>query len=419
MSDDFERPKTFISFSDPESDFNSPWLESVATSDPVAGQSIQDYKILEKVGEGAMAIVYKARQTSTGRIVAIKTLRYVEQDLAERFAREVSIHSKLKHKNIVEAIDCIQTQGRTYFVMEHLNGPSLEDQLVNNGRCNSPNSIADILSQICDALDYAHRKGVIHRDVKPENIILLDDGYSKTIKVLDFGVAKIQEDLQRLTKTGVVLGSPAYMSPEQCMGMDLDPRSDLYSLGVVAFELVTGNLPFDAETAVEMMEAHCDPDIKPLPIRSFRTDLAATEELQAVFDHVLQTDPDKRPSTIDEFKQELNFWWLAATNAQAGAVSPFKISAEPAQPFQKKADSVLKTRDVRSLETLAGRRSTEAKESGLIPRSAQLPLLIGVIVLVLVGMTVGLATVVLSVLDKEQQAQAPQPVEPQQTAPQK
>lgn len=361
MSDysDNRQPRVFVSFTDPE-EFESPELDAITSPDPVEGQQLNNYKIIDKIGEGAMAIVYKARQLSTNRIVAIKTLKFVDQDLAERFSREVSIHSNLKHKNIVEAIECITTPfGRSYFVMEYLDGISLEEQLIQRGRCNRPQQIADILSQICDALECAHNQGIIHRDVKPENIVLIDEGGRTVVKVLDFGVAKIQEDLQRLTKTGVVLGSPAYMSPEQCLGRTLDQRSDIYSLGVMAFELITGNLPYNKETPVDMMEAHCDPDVMPLPISSYRSDLPGMAELEKFFDYVFQVEPEDRPPSIREFKIALGKWWKAIDDGSTGGVNPFKVSETKPKPVLQKNARILDTMEVRTLDKLAGRERPE------------------------------------------------------------
>lgn len=394
------QPHVFVSFSDPE-EFDSPELESITSRDPVEGQQLNNYKIIDKIGEGAMAIVYKARQLSTGRTVAIKTLKFVDQDLAERFSREVSIHSNLKHKNIVEAIECISTPfGRSYFVMEYLDGISLEDQIIQHGRCNKPHQIANIITQICDALECAHNQGIIHRDVKPENVVLITEDGKTVVKVLDFGVAKIQEDLQRLTKTGVVLGSPAYMSPEQCLGKNLDQRSDIYSLGVMAFELITGNLPYNKETAVDMMEAHCDPDIKPLRISSYRSDLPGTAELEKVFEYIFQVEPDDRPPSIREFKIAMGKWWTAINVGNPAAENPFQVSASKPKPAVQKAARVLDTMEVKTLDKLAGRDRpdpiAEAKPSAI----AKVPphVFIGIAIVILVSLSGLFAYFLLSAL---------------------
>lgn len=393
-------PAVFISFQDDAEQF-APVLSQISATEPSAGQQIEGYKIIDKVGEGAMAVVYRAVQLATNRIVAIKTLRYSETDLSERFAREVSIHNQLKHKNIVEAIECIQSKGRAYFVMELLKGVNLEDQLVNQGRCHSPALFGRILGQICDALECAHSLGIIHRDLKPENIILLEGGKNE-IKVLDFGVAKIQEDLQRLTKTGVVLGSPAYMSPEQCMGLKLDARSDLYSLGVVAYELLTGHLPYDATNPVEMMEIHCDPDIVPKPLTAFRPDLPAVEKLQAVFDHVLQTETEDRTADVHEFKKELHDWWEAASNGTSQLPNPFRPSEFPREKKAEKSKSIVNTVEAKALAELTGRRTSAdeiVEATPKIPQKMQMPLIIGIVVTVLVALIAFLATFLLSALN--------------------
>lgn len=323
------------------------------------------YLLLDIRGKGGMAIVYRGKELGTNRIVAIKTLRFADPELTGRFAREVKINEGLRHPNIVEPIDCIELPDhRSFFVMEMLDGIDLERLLENQGRLQTISEIASILSQIADALEYAHDQGVIHRDVKPENIILVERDGKRVVKVLDFGVARIQDDLQRLTKTGVVLGSPAYMSPEQCMGMKLDSRSDIYSLGVVAYELITGSLPFDADSAVTMMEAHCDPDIKPHPIKSFRDDVPAHAELQKALDKALQTEVADRYQSIGEFKKGLDKWWRAAKAEELDGDSPFKISQESekkAKP-KPKVEKVVSTAQVQSLQSLVHQSINYAEE---------------------------------------------------------
>ncbi len=412
MTDQFENsefasPRLFVSFADLDEEDEKIAI-AMAHQEPVAGQLIgNNYVIINKIGEGAMASVYKAKQSSTGRLVAIKTLKFVDPTLAERFAREVKIHSRLKHENIVEAIECITTpHGRSYFIMELLQGMSLEDHIDTKGRFNNPTDIANILSQICEALEYAHEKGIIHRDVKPENIILTHQDGRVKVKVLDFGVAKIQEDLQRLTKTGVVLGSPAYMSPEQCMGMDLDHRSDLYSLAVVAYEMVTGQLPFEAETPVQMMEAHCDPTVKPTPLAKYRNDLSALVKLQSALSNVLISEADKRTQTVDQFKMELEIWWRAATAGSKDLPSPFHYSEEKQLPSEKnKGRSIFNTIESRALDSLSGRTTPSkdyANKKGPETSRKKLSPLIGIIiaVVVIIGLSVGLAFFIITSLHR-------------------
>lgn len=283
------------------------------------------YRILDLLGEGAMAVVYRALDTSNQQMVAIKTLKFVDSDLCARFAREVEIHSELKHANIVKAIDCFEvSNGQSFFVMEYLKGVALENYIATQGKVNDLMDLSSIIAQICDAIEYAHEKGVIHRDIKPENIILIEQRGQLRVKVLDFGVAKIQEDLQRLTRTGVIIGSPAYMSPEQCLGKPLDCTSDIYSLAVVAYELVTGKLPYAAANDIEVMKAHCNQAILPVPITTHRQDLAASDLLESVFQKALKKDPSQRYEDVAELKQDLDQWWRKTTGAGIEAVSPFR-----------------------------------------------------------------------------------------------
>ena len=300
-------------------------LADIRQSDLLTGQIVEGkYRILDLIGEGAMAIVYEALDLKTNRRVAAKTLKYLDDSMVARFAREVEIHQKLKHPNIVEAVECVLGPNNIcLFIMEVLEGMDLEEVLESQERIDDLNEFVSILHQICDGLEHAHKLGVIHRDLKPENIIVLKKGGCLYLKILDFGVAKIQEDLQKLTKTGVVLGSPAYMSPEQCMGKKLSERSDIYSLGALAFELLTGALPYDENTAVDMMRAHCDPMSHPLPIASLRPDTPAVHILQSIINTTLHYDPEMRYKNINELKVDLDAWWREAKLGAPEEKSPF------------------------------------------------------------------------------------------------
>src|SRR5690606_21331184 len=141
-----------------------------------------------------------------------------------------------------------------FFIMELLEGRTL-DSMLDESKVVAPSDIASILAQICDALEFAHDQGIIHRDLKPDNIMLTESGGSLRVKVLDFGLAKIQDDLQKLTQSGVLIGSPAYMSPEHCLGEKLDTSSDLYSLGVLAYEMITGTLPFGEGSDIALLQS--------------------------------------------------------------------------------------------------------------------------------------------------------------------
>ena len=211
------------------------------------------YEVLSEQGQGAMGIVYKARDPKIDRLLAIKTIRFSDEfeedrlkEIKDRFFREAQIAGQLSHPSIVAVYDVGEDFDLSYLVMEFLTGENLQKY------CKKDNlfplrKILHILAQTADALDYAHSQKVIHRDIKPANIMLLED--SRT-KVTDFGIAKAVSDSK--TKSGIVLGTPNYMSPEQINGHDLDGRSDIFSLGVVLFELLTGRLPFRGSTLANL-----------------------------------------------------------------------------------------------------------------------------------------------------------------------
>lgn len=278
--------------------------------DPLIGQLLADrYLILDKLGEGDMAVVYRARHNIMDRIVAIKTLKLIDEELMQRFAREVSAHAKLKHKNIVEAIDWLQSaKGQPFFIMEYLEGISLEDLLDEHGRIEREQEIATIALQVCDALEHAHAMKVIHRDLKPGNIVLLCKDGEITAKVVDFGLVKLQEDMQRLTREGQALGSPLYMSPEQCMGLPITSRTDIYSLAIIMFEMVTGQTPYEADSIMEIMAAHCEPHIQPEKISNLRSNLKGSDVLQEVLSKALEKNANDRYQTVDEFRDDIRKW---------------------------------------------------------------------------------------------------------------
>ncbi|MGJ3238088.1 MAG: protein kinase domain-containing protein [Anaerolineae bacterium] len=215
-------------------------------SEELIGKVISGYEIIRQIGEGGMATVYLANQQSMNRQVAIKVLpkHLVKDDTyMERFRREVDIASKLEHRNIIPVYDYGEYEGQPFIVMRYMPAGSLDDILQNGPM--PPESIYKLINQIAPALDYAHSKQVLHRDLKPSNVLMDDDGGAF---LTDFGIARVVGDNNPgLTKQGVV-GTPSYMSPEQAQGKELDGRSDVYSLGVMLFEMSTGRRPFESET---------------------------------------------------------------------------------------------------------------------------------------------------------------------------
>src|SRR5258708_27222370 len=273
------------------------------------GQRLGQYEIIALLGQGGMATVYRARQVSVNRDVAIKVIR---PDLAqtseflERFRREAQMVASLSHPFILKVFDFGQTEDSVYLVMELLKGGSLAELLAKE-----PLPLATatrLIEQIASALDYAHHLGIIHRDLKPQNVILDDQGNAL---LTDFGIAKIVNESQALTKTGAAMGTPSYMAPEQWQGQALDARTDEYALGIMAFEMLSGALPFKADTPFGFMYMHIHE--APASLRMLRADLPP--RLEAVISKALAKSPDQRYSCAGEFAKALTAArvWVAKT----------------------------------------------------------------------------------------------------------
>ncbi len=217
-------------------------------------KQIGKYRLLKKIGEGGMGEVYLARNEETGREVALKILPSEltrNTQYIERFRREATAVAKLEHPHIIKVYEIDEQDGVHFFSMEYLGGLTLRSFIDQSGRIPIPEAVA-IITDIAGALEYAHSQGIIHRDVKPDNIIADESG---AFKVMDFGIARMEEGTQ-LTVTGSIMGTPDYMSPEQASGKKVDLRADIYSLGIVFYEMVTGRLPFSGKTAVEVLQMH-------------------------------------------------------------------------------------------------------------------------------------------------------------------
>ncbi|MGK7297173.1 MAG: protein kinase domain-containing protein [Candidatus Wenzhouxiangella sp. M2_3B_020] len=227
---------------------------------------IGPFEIVEELGRGGMGVVYKAREESLQRFVAIKMLGHplVDNDsVVQRFMREARAVADLNHPNLVQVFRVDKHEQQPYFAMEYVEGESLKT-LIQRERRMQPTRALQILKEVAMGLAAAHEKGVVHRDIKPENIMLTKYG---GVKVVDFGIARVDEPGTRLTTTGVGLGTPSYLSPEVCMSQDVDQRSDIFSLGVVLFEMLTGETPFKSDSPFELMTKVVEakvPDIKTL-----------------------------------------------------------------------------------------------------------------------------------------------------------
>jgi Tol biopolymer transport system component len=265
----------------------------------LTGQTLGPYRIVEQLGRGGMAAVFKAFQPSLERYVAIKVLPpyYAhEPGFAERFTREARAVARLEHPHILPVYDFGQEGDYTYIVMKYVPAGTLKD-LIADGPL-APGRAADVISQIAEALDDAHRQGIIHRDVKPSNV-LMDRG--QWALLMDFGLARIVEGSKQLTASGVGVGTPAYMAPEQGRGVKVGPQADVYSLGIVLFEMLTGQVPFDAETPMAVVIKHIT-DPLPLP-RAINPRIP--EAVERVILKALAKEPDHRYATAGEMAAAL------------------------------------------------------------------------------------------------------------------
>jgi serine/threonine-protein kinase len=275
-----------------------------------------------------MAHVYEAQDELIGRTVALKVLvlpsiisESERLDMVRRFEREARSAGKLAHPNIVTIYEVGSANGLHYIAMEFMHGKTARQALNEEGRL-PPDRVLNIVKQVASALDYAHARGVIHRDVKPDNIALLEDGI---VKLTDFGIARLANDLVR-TQAGIMVGSPAYMSPEQIVGDEIDGRSDVFSLGVTTYELLTGSKPFDASTITAVMH------------KIIYEQPAPAEELSSALERVLrkamEKDPAKRYQSARAFAEDLGLAML--TSGAAGEADIFHTRPPSPRPEVEK-----------------------------------------------------------------------------------
>jgi len=212
------------------------------------------YEIIQELGKGAMGVVYQALDPQINRTIALKVLRedrVTSEDFVQRFLKEAMAIGRLSHPNIVTIYDVGRDHGTVYLAMEFLEGRPFND-IIREQTLN-PEQIAALAIQLAESLDYAHKKGIVHRDIKPSNIMMTPDG---KVKLTDFGIARIEDaSMHQQTRAGEILGTPVYMSPEQVMGQQLDGRSDLYSLGVILYELAAGSRPYSGENLASIFRA--------------------------------------------------------------------------------------------------------------------------------------------------------------------
>lgn len=277
----------------------------------LVGRTVGKYRVVARLGRGGMAEVYKAYQSGLDRYVGIKVLHahlVDDQDFIGRFEREALAIGKLRHPNIVQAVD-FDRDGETYFMaMEFIDGPTLKDELKARKAANQPFTLAEvskIFTALCSAIDYAHARGMVHRDIKPANVMINEEGQ---VVLTDFGIARIMGATQ-YTQTGALSGTPAYMSPEQGQGERGDERSDIYSLGVMLYEMVTGIVPYDADTPFAVIMKHIS---EPLPLPS-KVNPDIPENVERVVLKAMSKSPDDRYQTAGD---------MAIAMRAAAGVSP-------------------------------------------------------------------------------------------------
>ena len=346
--------------------------------DPLIGKQVDngEYIVVDRIGSGGMGSVYKAEQPSMNRMVAIKVLHSrfaTRDDLVARFRREARAMSQLSHPNTARvykygALD----DGAVYFVMDYLEGKNLAAWVRENGPMQADRAV-HLMVQVCGALEEAHRAGIVHRDLKPENVFLtIQGGTTDFPKVLDFGLAKMSEKQMgrgsmMFTQQGMVFGTPEFMSPEQAQGEQIDNRSDIYSLALILYELITGKLPFDAKTPLDMMKAHVRD--APIPLSSRVPGKTFWPELEAVIDKALKKSPNERFASAAEFGDAL-LACLPKMQSPASVPPPAGMPSQP--PAASPAAASTRERDAND-DTEVIKREAKAKAKRVALDSADVP----------------------------------------------
>jgi serine/threonine-protein kinase len=287
----------------------------------LTGQVLSDrYRILERIGEGGMGMVYRAEHIHMRKTLAIKVLHAeltTVEEVVQRFEREAQAAANIEHPNVCAATDFGRSgDGGFFLVMEYIEGASMDQVIAKEGAL-PLRRVVTIARQICAALARAHQMGIVHRDLKPENVLLVErEGMEDFVKVLDFGIARVpvvqdEENSQTLTRAGLVMGTPAYLSPEQAAGSEVDHRSDLYSLGVMLFEMTTGERPFQSASAVELISMHLTRD--PPAVNSLLASGVVPQSFEQLVRQLLEKKFEDRPAgaaevgvRLDEIEQDLS-----------------------------------------------------------------------------------------------------------------
>ncbi|MFW6023155.1 MAG: serine/threonine-protein kinase, partial [Myxococcota bacterium] len=356
-----------------------------SAEDPLIGSTLADrYRILRQIGEGGMGIVYEAQHVVIEKRVALKVLRddfSRKPDVVERFRQEAKSASRIGHEHIVDISDFGETPtGQSFFVMEHLEGEDLAGVLDREATL-APDRAVNIALQCCKALGAAHAKGIVHRDMKPENVFLVRrDDRQDFVKIVDFGIAKMSDietpgsPGRKLTKTGMIFGTPEYMSAEQAAGKPLDHRVDIYAMGVILYEMIAGRVPFVGDSFMAILTQHMFEPVPPM--REANPGVRVSPELEGIVMKALAKEPDDRFQSMGEMAQALH---VAMDWSQGPGTSPGY--GEPA------ASAGAHPRSAPALPTVT---VPERSESGPAPMRSpsRVPMFAGAAAVLLLGATV-------------------------------
>ncbi|MEP6474913.1 MAG: serine/threonine-protein kinase, partial [Gemmatimonadota bacterium] len=367
-------------------------LRGESASTDLVGQVLAErYHIKKKLGEGGMGQVYLAEHVKMGRRCAVKIMTAGlsnDPEAVGRFNREAANASRIAHANVCSIYDFGETtEGLIYLAMEYIEGKSLSDFLHETGPLPLPRAAA-ILSQACEGLQAAHDLGIVHRDLKPDNIMISSVRGRDVVKVVDFGIAKAtgaDASSQKVTRTGLVVGTPEYMSPEQLTGDTLDGRSDIYSMGLVFYRMLTGILPFKSDSAQEAMIKRLTED--PAPLNVSLPSGHFPPKLQLIISHALARSPEERYTTAAEFGRDVQAvaGTMTGTVDTEGATQTVKrMSAEASTVPQTRIDPLAQVgRPSKAADTISGRPAITPATGG--KRSMAVPIGGGVAILLAIG----------------------------------
>jgi len=327
--------------------------EASAKKDPLLGQLVSNrYRIIRAIGEGGMGIVYEAMHEAIEKRIALKVLHAqysASPEVLHRFKQEAISASRIKHQNVIDVFDYGQLEdGSCFIAMEYLQGMDLGQALANRGHFSPPSAIR-ITLQICSALGLGHGRGVVHRDLKPENIFLqMTPEGEEVVKIVDFGIAQLREDksepvqegvrARRVTKIGMIFGTPEYMAPEQARGQLIDQRSDIYAAGVILYELLTGGVPFLGENLLEVLNQHVQ-SIVP-PVGQVNPVVHLSPALEEVVHKALEKDPNLRYATMIEFSNAMSRT-PEGCNARDRQSLPLLVVQDSVEEFRSERSNLL------------------------------------------------------------------------------